>query len=364
MMKNVVVIGGGKIGRMAAHFLAHAGDYRVHVVDAHEPSWRESIAGLPNATGATADFSSQADIDAALKAQQGGAWALISCAPFFCNPLIAARAKAAGVHYLDLTEDVAVTKQVMTLADGAGTAFIPQCGLAPGYITIAANHLAAPMSEIHELRCRVGALPQFPSNQLKYNMTWSTNGLVNEYCNPCEALVDGKMTLVPPLEHLEEFTLDGIQYEAFNTSGGLGSLGESLAGRARNVNYKTIRYPGHCKLIKFLLHDLRFIDHREELCTILDRSVPATKQDVIVILCVAIGIEYGRLVEKTDARRVPAKIIDGKHWTGIQITTAAGVCAVLDLLKDGKIPQKGFVKMEDVRYDDFIANRFGKQYVI
>jgi saccharopine dehydrogenase-like NADP-dependent oxidoreductase len=351
-MKNVVIIGAGKIGRMAAHFLAQSGDYAVHVVDAHEGSWRGAVAGLPNATGATVDFANEAHLDAALK----GKWALISCAPFFCNPLIAERAKAHGVHYLDLTEDVAVTKKVMSLAEGAATAFIPQCGLAPGYITIAANHLAKPMSEIHELRCRVGALPRNPTNQLKYNLTWSTNGLVNEYCNPCEALVDGKMTLLPPLENLEEFTLDGIEYEAFNTSGGLGSLGESLGGRARKV--------GHCKLIKFLLHDLRFIDRREELCNVFDRSIPATQDDVIVILCVAIGIENGKLVEKTDARRVPAKMIDGKHWTGIQITTAAGVCAVVDMLKDGQVPQKGFVRMEDVRYEDFIKNRFGREYAV
>ena len=172
------------------------------------------------------------------------------------------------------------------------------------------------------------------------------------------------MTLLAALENHEEFTLDGIEYEAFNTSGGLGTLGESLAGRARNVNYKTIRYPGHCKLIKFLLNDLGFIDHRQQLCDIFDRSIPSTTDDVIVILCVAIGIENGKLVEKIDARRVPAATINGKHWTGIQITTAAGVCAILDMLKDGKVPTKGFVKMEDVNYDDFIANRFGRHYAV
>ncbi len=357
-MKNVLIIGAGKIGRMAAHLLAGTGEYGVHIIDAHEQSWRDAIADLPGASGATVDLTKQEQLDAAL----AGKWALISCAPFFCNPLIAERAKAAHVHYLDLTEDVSVTKQVMSLAEGSSTAFIPQCGLAPGYITIAANHLAKPMSVIHELRCRVGALPQFPSNQLKYNLTWSTYGLVNEYCNPCEALVDGVMTLLPPLENLEEFAIDGTQYEAFNTSGGLGSLGESLSGRARNVNYKTIRYPGHCKLMKFLLHDLGFIDHRPDLCAIFDRAIPTTKDDVIVIVCVAIGIENGKLVEKTDARRVPAQYIDGKHWTGIQVTTAAGVCAVLDLLKDGRIPHKGLVRMEDISYDDFIANRFGRYY--
>jgi saccharopine dehydrogenase-like NADP-dependent oxidoreductase len=359
-MKTVTIIGAGKIGKMAAHFLAHTKEYAVRCVDAHEGSWRSAVDGLPNTTGSTVDFSNGAQLDAALK----GAWAVISCAPFACNRLIAERAKAAGTHYLDLTEDVAVTKDVMALAQGASTAFIPQCGLAPGYITIAANHLAAPMSEIHELRCRVGALPQFPSNQLKYNLTWSTAGLVNEYCNPCEALVDGKITLLPPLENLEEFTIHGTQYEAFNTSGGLGSLGESLAGKARNVNYKTIRYPGHCKLMKFLLQDLGFIDRREDLCDVFERAIPTTQDDVIVTVCVAIGIENGKLVEKTDARRIPACEIDGKHWTGIQITTAAGVCAVLDLLRDGKIPAKGVVRMEDIRYEDFMANRFGARYAV
>ena len=130
------------------------------------------------------------------------------------------------------------------------------------------------------------------------------------------------------------------------------------------MNYKTIRYPGHCKLIKFLLNDLGFIDHRQQLCDIFDRSIPSTSDDVIVILCVAIGIENGKLVEKIDSRRVPAKLINGKHWTGIQITTAAGVCAVLDMLKDGQVPAKGFVKMEDVSYDAFIKNRFGAEYAV
>ena len=93
-MKNVVIIGAGKIGRMAAHLLARSGEYQVHVVDAHEQSWRDSIAGLAGATGATVDFAKQSDLDANLQ----GRWALISCAPFFCNPLIAERAKAHGVH--------------------------------------------------------------------------------------------------------------------------------------------------------------------------------------------------------------------------------------------------------------------------
>ncbi len=75
---------------------------------------------------------------------------------------------------------------------------------------------------------RVGALPKFPSNALNYNLTWSTEGLINEYCEPCEAIVNGERREVPPMEELEEFSLDGVTYEAFNTSGGLGSLCETL----------------------------------------------------------------------------------------------------------------------------------------
>ena len=92
---------------------------------------------------------------------------------------------------------------------------------------------------------RVGALPQFPTNALTYNLTWSTDGLINEYCNPCEAIHDGERMHVLPLEGIEHFSLDGVRYEAFNTSGGLGTLCDTLDGRVRELNYKTIRYQGH-----------------------------------------------------------------------------------------------------------------------
>ena len=99
---------------------------------------------------------------------------------------------------------------------------------------------------------RVGALPQFPTNALRYNLTWSTDGLINEYCNFCEVIHDGRRLEVLPLEGLEHFSLDGVRYEAFNTSGGLGTLCETLAGRVRTLNYKTVRYNGHRELMQFL----------------------------------------------------------------------------------------------------------------
>ncbi|MFO0827811.1 MAG: saccharopine dehydrogenase C-terminal domain-containing protein [Phycisphaerales bacterium] len=357
-MHPIAIIGAGKIGRMATHMLATCGAYDVRVADSVAASVEHVTRAYPKVRGHAIDFTDAAALDNLLK----GCAAVISCAPFHCNPLIAERARAAKVHYLDLTEDVAVTKRVLELSKGADTAFVPQCGLAPGFITIVATHLIRPMTEVTDLRLRVGALPRYPDNQLKYNLTWSTEGLINEYCNPCEALVDGRMVTIPPMEHLETLVIDGVEYEAFNTSGGLGTLADTLKGRVRNVNYKTIRYPGHNRLMKFLLDDLHMRDHRDELGRVFERALPTTYQDQIVIFVSATGQYRGRLTERTYAKTIIHKVIDNENWSGIQITTAAGVCAVVDLLMEGKIPSKGFVKMEDVSYDDFIANRFGRHY--
>ncbi len=357
-MKSVLVLGAGKIGRMVVHLLQRSGDWVVTVADAQPAAATACSDQEPGSTGVSFAFDDCHALDRALRGQ----WAVVSCAPFHCNPLIAERARAAHVHYLDLTEDVAVTKAVKSLAEGASTAFAPQCGLAPGFVTIAATALAAGLNPVTELRLRVGALPRYPNNALKYNLTWSTAGLINEYCNPCEALHDGAPVLLPPLENLEHLTVDGVEYEAFNTSGGLGSLVESLAGKVQRVNYKTIRYPGHAALMKFLLHDLAFRDHREELERVFERAIPATNQDQCIVFVSAIGMEKGKLVKRTDARTITDREMNGRHWTAIQVTTAAGICAVLDLMANGKVAQHGFVRMEDVRLSDFLANRFGRLY--
>jgi saccharopine dehydrogenase-like NADP-dependent oxidoreductase len=358
MKKTIVVLGAGKIGRMVTHLLARCGDYTVRVGDRDQQAAERVGQHLPDVRAQEVDFTNAGELDRFLR----GGDAVISCAPFQCNPLIAERARATDLHYLDLTEDVEVSRRAAEVARGARTAFIPQCGLAPGFITIVAVHLMAEMTDVTDLRLRVGALPRFPHNRLKYNLTWSTNGLINEYCNPCEVVHDGEMRTAQPLENLEELTIDGVRYEAFNTSGGLGTLARTLAGRVRNVNYKSIRYPGHHELIQFLLHDLRMADHRDELERIFDRALPTTFQDQIVIFVSATGTFRGRLTDNVFTRTIYHDEIDGENWSAIQITTASGVCAVLDLLMAGKIPTSGFVKQEQVPYTEFITNRFGRSY--
>ncbi len=182
---------------------------------------------------------------AALAALLRGQAMVISACPFYLTPLIAQAAVTAGAHYFDLTEDVASMRRVQALSADAKTALVPQCGLAPGFISILAHAMTRKFDTLRDVHMRVGALPVYPTNALKYNLTWSTDGLINEYCNPCEAIIDGSPRETLALEEIEAFSLDGVGYEAFNTSGGLGTLCATLAGRVENLNYKTVRYPGH-----------------------------------------------------------------------------------------------------------------------
>ena len=358
MKTPVVVFGAGKIGRMVAYLLQSCGDFEVLSVDSSERHVAEVQALAPGVKGMVARFDDSAALDKALS----GRFAALSCAPFFCNELIATRAKHAHAHYLDLTEDVAVTKKVNQLAKNSKTAFVPQCGLAPGFITIAACHVMHGMQDIHDVKLRVGALPEHPANAMKYNLTWSTNGLINEYCQPCEAVVDGQFTTVPPLEQLEHITINGIEFEAFNTSGGLGTLAETMHGKVRHMNYKTMRYPGHQAILKLLLQDLRFIDDREGLAKVFERAIPTTQQDIVAIFTSAIGTIGGHLTERTFASIVRHREMGGHHWTAIQITTAAGICAVVDMLRQERLPTHGFVRNEQISFADFMANRFGALY--
>ena len=212
------------------------------------------------------------------------------------------------------------------------------------------------------MRLRVGALPRYPSNALNYNLTWSTDGVINEYCEPCEAIVDGAPQATKALEECETFALDGVAYEAFNTSGGLGTLAETLAGRVRNLNYRTIRYPGHAAIMKALLNDLRLRERRDLLKEILENAVPATLQDVVVILVTVSGQRRGAFMQETYANRIYGGLVGGEPASAIQITTASSLCAVLDLLAEGRLPTAGFVRQETIRLSDFLGNRFGRVY--
>jgi saccharopine dehydrogenase-like NADP-dependent oxidoreductase len=361
-MHKVLILGAGKIGSLITGLLAESGDYEVHLADVNGEVARSVIDahGFPNTHAYGLDARSGAALAAHLRRQP--AQAVISSLPYYCNVGVAEAARDAGAHYFDLTEDVEVTRAVRRLAEGAPQAFVPQCGLAPGFISIAANALIAHFDELRSVKLRVGALPQNPNNVLKYSLTWSTEGLINEYGNPCEAIVDGRRTELAPLEGLEEIAIDGKQYEAFNTSGGLGSLGETHGQRAQSMDYKTIRYPGHCAQMRLLMNDLKLNHDRATLKRVLENAVPQTLQDVVIVYVAVAGRQDGQLREETYVSRIYPQMIAGRLWSAIQVTTAAGVTAVLDLVLAEPGRFRGFVRQEDFALTDVLANRFGQHY--
>ncbi|MBO9353049.1 saccharopine dehydrogenase family protein [Bordetella petrii] len=352
--KPVTILGAGKIGFAIALLLQRTGDYAVCVAD-QDAARLDAVAALGCQTVRVAD-------DAALQDAVAGRYAVLNALPFHRAIAVAGLCARHGVHYFDLTEDVASTHAIGELARDARAVLMPQCGLAPGFIGIVGNDLARRFETLLDLRMRVGALPRYPTNALRYNLTWSTEGLINEYCNPCEAIVDGQLTRVPPLEGYETFTLDGVEYEAFNTSGGLGTLPQTWAGKARSVDYKSVRYPGHCAIMKLLLNDLRLRDRRDLLKDLLESAIPATGQDVIVILASASGYRGGQLLQESYSTRIYGDTVDGHALSAIQLSTAAGICTALDLVAQGKLPQRGFVGQEAIALGDLLANRHGRVY--
>jgi saccharopine dehydrogenase-like NADP-dependent oxidoreductase len=361
MKTKLILLGAGKIGDAILNLLSHSGDYKLTVAE-RDPHRLAHVRAMnfPDLTIVQADISDSETVTDLIDGHD----VTLSACPYFLTPVIAAAAKKAGSHYFDLTEDVESTRVVKQLAEDASSAFVPQCGLAPGFISIVANDVASRFDKLRDVNMRVGALPTFPSNALKYNLTWSTDGLINEYCNPCEAIVDGLLREVSPLEEVEHFSLDGIDYEAFNTSGGLGTLCESLAGKVQNLNYKTVRYPGHRDIIKMLVRDLQLgmLDRRPILKEVLEASIPITRQDVVLVFASVCGMREGRLEQETYAKKIYSQKVNGELLSAIQITTAAGICTMVDLVIQGKLPKKGLVRQEQAKLDDFLDNRFGRFY--
>ena len=282
--------------------------------------------------------------------------AVISAGPFKVNKNIAKIAAEQGIAYFDLTEDVETTDFIKTL--DSKNILMPQCGLAPGAINICAASMMKEFDSVNEVLMRVGALPRFTTNEMSYYLSWSTNGLINEYCNEADAIYEGKAVKLMPLEGIEKIVIEGESFEAFNTSGGCATMCETYENQVENLSYKTIRYPGHVNHMKFLFNDLHLKKNKEILEKLFDKEVPRTKNDVIIFFVKVIGIIDGVLQEKTYLR----KIYGNDKLSAIQLTTASGVCSVLKMYLDGKMKGNGFVKQESLSWQDFLDNDFGKVY--
>ena len=162
-----------------------------------------------------------------------------------------------------------------------------------------------------------------------------------------------------PLEGAEKLTIEGESYEAFNTSGGCATMCETYENKVENLSYKTVRYPGHLNHMKFLFNDLHLKKNKDILEKLFDKEVPRTTNDVIIFYVKVIGEIDGILQEKTYFKR----IYGDEKFSAIQLSTASGVCSVLDMYIEGKIETTGFVKQESVSWEDFVDNSYGKVFL-
>jgi saccharopine dehydrogenase-like NADP-dependent oxidoreductase len=361
-MPNVLVTGAGKIGSLISCLLANTDDYHVTLAD-QQFSGHDVERLLKTQTNIQTEVIDITDNKALTHlVDSHDIDCVVSSLPYFLNVHVAEVAKACGICYFDLTEDTSVTDKVKLLAQDALQAFVPQCGLAPGFISITAHSLMRDFDELDEVKLRVGALPQHASNALQYALTWSTEGLINEYGNTCYGIEKGRIVEMRPLERLENSQLDGLSYEAFNTSGGLGSLAESYLGHVRTLNYKTIRYPGHCEKMRVLMNDLRLNEDRDTLKRILERAIPKTYQDVVIVYVSVTGFKNDEYREENYLKKIYPQTISGLDWSAIQVTTASGVCGVVDLVMSNPSQYQGLVLQEQFNLSDFLDNRFGVYY--
>lgn len=350
--ERVAVLGLGKVGHLAAELLAEAG-FRVTGVDAR------GLAGAPFDV-VVADLADAHAVRAALEGQQ----AVLSCLPYHLNAQVAGIAHALGLHYFDLTEDVPTTTHIRGLAATAAGIMAPQCGLAPGFVGIVGADLAARFERVRSLRLRVGALPQHPTGRLGYAFNWSPEGVVNEYLNDCEVIEDGTRKMVSAMEWVETVHVGGTTLEAFTTSGGLGTMCETYAGRIDNLDYKTMRYPGHVALMNFFFHELLMRENRVEAGRILTHAKPPVEEDVVYVHVAAEGWDGGALTRKEVVRAYTPIEVNGRRRTAIAWTTSASVVAVIEMVRDGSLPARGFLKQEDIPLAAWRMTRTGALFQV
>lgn len=339
-MKKIAILGMGHIGNRLFSILSKNENFKVSCFD------------LLNGY----DLSNEQIIENIVKEVDG----VVASTPFFLNKKISSICSDNDKSYFDLTEDIDCLKHIQLLCQQRNnqSVMIPACGLAPGMISIIANHLVGMFDKVENVNLRVGALPAIPNNNLSYNITWSLDGWLNEIIQPCWVIDDNKLIKINSIEGLEKCNFNGIELEACSTSGGIGTLAESLFHKVNNLDYKTLRYSKHWEYMKFLSNDLKLKDNIDKFREIFKSSIQTTKDDRVFIFVKVIGY-----IDNVFTERNYFKIIEcSKDETAIQKATCSGILCVLDLWSRDKIEKKGFVKQEELSYEEIKKSNYSVCY--
>jgi saccharopine dehydrogenase (NAD+, L-lysine-forming) len=348
---KVAVLGLGKVGHLAARLAREAG-FEVVGYD----------VTAPRSPSPFEVRKLEVELRHELDAELGEVDAVLSCLPYHLNRGVAEAASDLGIHYFDLTEDVGTTEMIKQLSTTSKGVMAPQCGLAPGFVCIVGASHVAHFDRCRSLRLRVGALPQHPTGLLGYAFNWSPEGVVNEYLNDCEVIEEGQRKLVSSMEWREALHINGVELEAFTTSGGLGTMCDTFLGTVDNLDYKTIRYPGHMVLMNFFFHELLMREQRELAGRILTHAKPPVADDVVYIHVAAEGEIGGHLRRLEFVRAYFPREVAGARSTAIAWTTASSAVGVMEMVRDGALAQRGLLRQEDIPLDAFLATSAGSAF--
>jgi len=371
MKSHIVIAGSGGIGRAAGLILAAEKTFDCHIyfgdryIDAANSSVEFVHSGCEQHDICTA-FSMETEISEEMKDILKKADIILDCLPGSLAPKIAQLAKDNNLHYANLTEYVDETNQVAEIAKDADTGFVLQTGLAPGFINILAmklfNDFTAEfkVDKVAEIKMKVGALSENALSPHFYAFTWSPIGVATEYVKDAIVVRNYKKQNHPSLSETEALIIDGDRYEDDFTSGGAADLPEALAGKVENLDYKTLRHPGHYQWAKGIIASTpdgeNKIEHLEK--TMLN-MIPSVEDDVVIVYSSVSGKDNkGVLRAKEKSYKIYPKLVGKQKLRAIQTTTAAPLCGVARLLLEGK--WKGVVYQSMIDPDEFMNGPFVK----
>lgn len=346
---KIVIAGAGNIGRSTGLLLREKGDLDVDIfigdglsrVAAEAASW---ISEGSEIRGAIEPFhlppdGGSSEIEGILSAAD----ILLDCLPGHEAPRMASLARQHDLHYANLTEYVEETKQVIDIAQGAGRGFVLQTGLAPGYINVLGLSLfqrfcqSYGVDSVDTLAMRVGALTTRACAPHYYGFTWSSIGVATEYVKPSIVVRDGRRTTRPALSGRATLLIDGVVYEEALTSGGAADLPEALEGRVRNLDYKTLRYPGHYAWVESLLAKAPpDADPAEYLQREMEAAIPFVEDDLVVLYTAVEGKDGNGVRRRIEeSRGIRPCRVGARTLKAIQATTSAGLAESARLLLTG-----------------------------
>jgi lysine 6-dehydrogenase len=357
---KIAVIGAGLMGRAAVYDLSQNDKVEqvgVFDIDGGLATEVANKFGYGKAVGGVLDASDEGAAVTALREYD----AAVSCVWYGFNPGLTRAAIEAGCHLCDLggNNDAVRTQLDMNdQAEAAGVIIVPDCGLAPGLVSVLTADGVARCDKVNSVKIRVGGLPQSPRPPLNYQIAFSSEGLINEYWEPCVILEDGKKKNVNPMSAVELMEFDGIgKLEAFYTSGGTSTLPDTYEGVIDFLDYKTIRYPGHCALFKPMLEiglasrskvkigDIS-VEPRSVLKAILDKNLNFGDLDMVLMRVVVEG-------EKDDQNKtIVYEIVDRQDaksgLTAMMRTTAFPAAIIAQMAASGEITARGCKPQEQV----------------